>query len=299
MEQLDAHVQSYRNEQKRKEQDRIRGIFQYLEKKRKQLLLSKHPVKSLHFNINNLTPPKCSEFLIKKITVDSKVKFKKEPGIQPNEFSNLMFLSPHAPIPQTVNSFISEFSIDKYNFEPSEVVLDAIQNVDIPNKAVSYEFKGTSISLSAFHDVTAHRNPELNFEPPIQLPLNLKKQPQITGQHDFKSRFVVPDITLPVLPLQATRINMEQVDYKIEDINVRRGPHSIPSPTSLQFQIDFQKQLIKNDIRLNSVVAEIPIFESTEKTPEIPHCAQTFVQPRFDFSDVLEKLRKVLTDAQN
>ena len=167
IEQYDAHVQSYKNEQKRKERERIRKILQYLAQKRKQLTLARHPVSQIYYNINMQNPVHIPPFAIRKVS------FKHQ--IQP-------------PIIQSV----SRFKMSKYKYKAPDITnLDSL-STDVITHTVDYSHKGVPISIESIKKTDV---PNIFLSSFIfsQQPLpNLELQNQCVLKHY--------DIPTPVLP---------------------------------------------------------------------------------------------------
>ena len=294
IEQYDAHVQSYKNEQKRKERERIRKILQYLAQKRKQLTLARHPVSQIYYNINMQNPVHIPPFAIRKVS------FKHQ--IQP-------------PIIQSV----SRFKMSKYKYKAPDITnLDSL-STDVITHTVDYSHKGVPISIESIKKTDV---PNIFLSSFIfsQQPLpNLELQNQCVLKHYDIPTPVLPDLSDAIPPLQTTPIKRSQFSYKLDTsiFSDFAAPLAMPfihhpevkykariadiksSLVPIKFQImkfgGFDTpQLFGTDVALQRIDTVIPNFRTEVGRLSVPKCEQKFTIPVFDFSETIDKLKKAV-----
>ena len=294
IEQYDAHVQSYRNEQKRQERERIRRILQYLAQKRKQLTLERHPVSRIHYNIKMLNPTLVPPFAIKKVSFNSQV-------------------------PSQTAQPVLNFKMPKYKLDIPDVKEFSKHSVDVVRHTFDYSYKECPIPIEFFDDTFIPHSFASSFSF-SQKPLpNLETQKQsVLKQYDITTP-ILPDLSNVISPLQANPIKRSQVTYELDSsfISDLVTPLSIPyihhtkleykaiitdiefpllskkAPIMQQVEFDIQ-QLTGADVDLQHLDTRIATFNTEMEEISVPNCYKKFAIPVFDFSDTIEKLKKAL-----
>ena len=157
-EQLDAHVQSYREELKRKECERIKKILQYLKEKKEYLSLEGHPVKRIHYSFEMVKPIYSLPLIKRLLSFDNKVELHIENIIpQRNyEISNISISEYRCSEIDTPS--LSNINFDGFEFEVPNTEYIFPFSVDISTTKILFNPSFQKIDLKTFNNKGNDRN---------------------------------------------------------------------------------------------------------------------------------------------
>ncbi len=291
-EQLDAHVVSYRQEQMRKEKERIRKLLHYLSEKREQLTRKRRPVSKIVYRLRMPEAVEVEPFSCKVPTYTSDVKLYQAVFVPFIRFAPFQIPQMDATVADYSGPNISDHRKLCYEFQPAVVSLDKLPIAHIPAKRTPLstpQLEIPHLQLVADPVVPAFtiKASVLPLLSSLPQPLNTWTRPAVP-----KFQLDVPAVTFPEIMSAVKQFSYPA--FQFTQSKIAWGCAPTQGEYDQSFAFEFHEQGKFSDTSADFAKTKIASPHIQIGLPIIPCCEMTWAEPELDFSDVYEKLKDAL-----
>lgn len=292
--QLDAHVNSYREELKRKESERIKGILQYLEEKRKYLSLNGHPVKRIHYSMKMVKPVISVPLIEQLISFDNKVEVYNA-GVQlPPKYEVSEIPTSEHQIPEVNIPCSPVLTLNCFKYIPPQIEYDLMSLVETPPTEVSYTPNFPQINIIPIHQIGNSKYTISSFIPLLVKDVHLNSYSADRIYHYSELDFTPSLPRVNCLDVTKPCVNSVKFDYKYSSPEIDHKSFQLSAAMFSQLMVDNTQLSSSLRIKLNSYNIHIPEYNVDYKAPSVSLQRKEFPKPNLDFSEVLRKFEVAL-----
>lgn len=295
IEQLDAHVKSYKEYLKKKRREHILDLLKDLQRQREHLLLGEHPVPRIHYKLKMVRPVLNLPHIPDKVSFSSNVKLPKSIVNIKYDFKGVHTSYSEPVLQKQFFPNVPPFSLKNFEFTSTKVNIDKHFDSIYKFNGISYVHKKSTLDIKKFSDIELNSDFLIDYSLPKSPNLKLKSAPLNTYTSKI-TNFFLPTPPIPLKKWAEATLHFEAPSFIYNCPQVNISDFSKQIILSAHFHVISKK--LYNEINLYNKANDvtIPQFNSDVKIDDIKLNRNKFPEPDLDFTDVLEKFQRALNE---
>ena len=295
IEQLDAHVKSYRDYLKKKKREHIISLLKELQSQREYLLLGEHPVPRISYKFNMVAPAFVSPQIPDKVSFTSNIKLKKEFVTINHNYKGVKTSLPERDIPKQTIPQTPTFSLKKFKFDSIQINPNNFDGAVFKFTGISYMFNQHELDVNKFNYIKSFDGSIRNFTLPKSPNRKLKTIPTNTFRSNIYD-FSQPKSYVSIKKWRKEPFKIEMPNFRLNSPHVSMPDLSKQSLLPRHFHVNPKTLYTNLNLNYKQNDVTIPQFNREVKIGDIKLNKKIFPEPDLDFTDVLAKFQRALNE---